>query len=98
MAHMVVQRVFGRTPDTDIIDKFVDWFTDNIDKMEYALNEVNPQNGQMTLDFQPKTRSFIVEVQTCMEDFANECLAKINELGFADSAKIGDVRKIKEEK
>lgn len=94
MSFMIVQRVFGRTPDQEKIDKFVDWFTDNIDKLEEAVNEKNPSNGQMLLDYQYKTNSYIVEIQTCMEDFANECLAKINELEFADSAKIGDVKKI----
>lgn len=94
MGYMVVQRVFGRTSDQEKIDKFVDWFTDNIDKLEEAVDEANPLNGQMLLDYQYKTNSFIIEVQTCMEDFANECLAKIKELKFTDSAKIGDVKKI----
>lgn len=94
MSYMVVQRVFGRTSDQEKIDKFIDWFTDNIDKLEEAVDEANPSNGQMLLDYQYKTNSFIIEVQTCIENFADECLDKIKELEFTDSAKIGDVKKI----
>lgn len=94
MSYMIVQRVFGRTSDQEKIDKFIDWFTDNIDKLEEAVDEANPSNGQMLLDYQYKTNSFIIEVQTCIENFADECLDKIKELEFTDSAKIGDVKKI----
>lgn len=94
MAHMIVQRVFGRAEDQKKVDLFTDWFTDNIDKLEAAVDENNPSNGQMTIDYQLKTNSFIVEVQTCIDEFANECLNKIKELEFDDFAKIGDVKKL----
>jgi hypothetical protein len=88
----IVQRVFGRAKDGQKIEDFFDWFADNADRMENTLDDENPHNGQFTLDYQFKTQSFIVEVQTLDEEFANDILNKFEELEFDDSKKIGDVR------
>lgn len=94
MATMIVRRVFGRAKDQEKIEKFVNWFTENLDKLETAVDEKNPSNGQFLLDYQPKTNSFIVEIQTAIEEFAEECFAKIKELEFDDFTMIGDVKNV----
>jgi hypothetical protein len=94
MATIIVQRVFGRAKDQEKIEVFTSWFTDNIEKLETAVDEKRPSNGQFLLDYQPQTSSYVVEVQTTMTDFAEECLAKIKEIGFDDSAMMGDVKNV----
>jgi hypothetical protein len=94
MGNLIVRRVFGRTADKGKVDQFSNWFTDNIDKLEEAVNENKPFNGQLLVDWQVPTQAYVIEVQTSNEEFANEIKAKYDELEFDDSAIIGDVKAI----
>lgn len=93
-AHVIVQRIFGRTPDKEKVEQFNNWFADNSDKLEEAIDEANPFNGQLLLDYQEASSSFIIEIQTTMHEFALEIKSKFEEMEFADSAIIGDVKNL----
>lgn len=94
MENVTVQRAFGRVKSEEKLGEFIEWFTDNISKLEETMDEVNPKNGQLTLDWQGISNSFIVEVQTTNEDFSKEICGKYKELGFADFNNIGVVTQI----
>lgn len=91
MENVTVQRVFGRVGDEKNLGEFFDWFTANISKLEEPMDEANPKNGQLMLDWQDSTDSFIVEIQTTNKDFSKEIIAKYKELGFTDFNNIGVV-------
>lgn len=92
MTNITIKRVFGRVKSEEVLNNFTDWFTDNLNKLEPAIDENNPKNGQLILDYQPKTESYIVEVQTTNEEFSNEILKKYEELGFNEYNNIGIVQ------
>lgn len=87
-----VQRVFGRVSNEEVLNSFVSWFSDNLPKLEPVIDENNPKNGQMLLDWQEKTSSYVIEVQTTNSEFAEEILKKYEELKFDDFKNIGIVQ------
>lgn len=92
MTNITIKRVFGRVKSEEVLNNFTDWFTDNLNKLEPAIDENNPKNGQLILDYQPKIESYVVEVQTTNEEFSNEILKKYEELGFNEYNNIGIVQ------
>jgi len=81
---MIVQKVFGKTPDSDKVRLFSDWFLDNMNNMDSDDNEEIV--GTMTIDFQAPTNSLVIQIETYSEEFAKQMVSKMDEIGF-DSAK-----------
>lgn len=94
MSETVVWRVFGGDKDDSKVGLFQDWFMDNIHKLEEAVNEFNAKNGKMTIDYQPKSSSYILEVNTISEEFSNECMEKLKQLDFEKTQLVGVTRNL----
>lgn len=82
MEEKTILRVLGLVERGNKLDKFIDWFTDNVSKLEVAEDEENPKNGFFTLDYQPESEAFVIEVRTTNAEFADEIISKYEEFGF----------------
>lgn len=97
MQKIVIKRVFGRAKEKEKVEKFQEWFSKNLFKLEETFNDNNPLNGQMTIDYQYASESYIIEIKTADENFADEIKNKYTELEFSDSAIIGNIIEISDE-
>lgn len=82
---MDIKRVFGRTPEADLVTKFSGWFAENMEQMDILEDEEAIQ-GTMTIDFQHPTSSFVIEVQTYSGKFADSVVSHMKELGFENAS------------
>lgn len=85
---MIVSRVFGRTPNSDLVTKFSSWLVENLNSMD-TLEDEEAVQGTMTLDFQVPTNSFVVEVQTYSQEFASKIVKQMKEFGFENASTLG---------
>lgn len=88
---MQVNRAIGRTPDTELVQRFSNWFLENMNAMD-VLEDEEAVQGTITIDFQVPTASFVIEVQTYSEEFAWQCIEAMKELGFLNATSIGVIR------
>ncbi|MDF2615432.1 MAG: hypothetical protein K0Q47_87 [Sedimentibacter sp.] len=90
----IQQKLLARDSDECKLISFTDWLANNIEKMGVQVNESDFIDGTYDLSFQEKTNSFVLEINTPNEEFANEAKIELQRLSVDEIRMLGVVKEL----
>ncbi len=84
--------VIGRDSDEKKFEKATDWISKNSDDMGVQVTEDFYCDGSYSIDYQEKTNSFIAEIKTANEKFANDIKTVMEEAGIKEVRMLGVIK------
>jgi hypothetical protein len=90
----IQQKLLARDKDDKKFIQFTSWLTENTEKMGVQITDKLYVDGSYDLSYQEKTDSYIIEINTANEEFADEAIIELKRLCVDEIKMLGIIKTV----